>query len=145
MSISASLISLLFMRRWHHTELQVFNMASSRVLEREVQEQPRRAAAASIDFCSHKYSLLIVIGRTAQPRQTGHISREIERGKFHRPQRPDLICNKIVRAGESCWPNSPQRMQRCKDCSIIVILFNKLTADASSSGAPASASHQPSN
>ncbi|XP_040917212.1 microtubule-associated protein 1S-like [Toxotes jaculatrix] len=55
-------------------------MASSRVLEREVQEQPRRAATANLDFCLHKYSLLIIIGRSAHFRQTGHISREIERG-----------------------------------------------------------------
>ncbi|XP_069566717.1 microtubule-associated protein 1S-like [Brachyistius frenatus] len=55
-------------------------MASSRVLEREVQEEPRRAATANPDFCLHKYSLLIIIGRTARLRQTEHISREIERG-----------------------------------------------------------------
>lgn len=66
-------------------------MASSRVPEREVQEQPRRAAAASLDSCAHKYSLLVVIGRTAHPRQTAHISGEIERGKSARPQRPDQI------------------------------------------------------
>ncbi|KAE8290061.1 Microtubule-associated protein 1S [Larimichthys crocea] len=55
-------------------------MASSRVPEREVQAEPRRAATANLDFCLHKYSLLIIIGRTAHPRQTGHISGEIERG-----------------------------------------------------------------
>ncbi|XP_044023285.1 microtubule-associated protein 1S-like isoform X2 [Siniperca chuatsi] len=55
-------------------------MASSRVLEREVQEEPRRVATANPDFCLHKYSLLIIIGRTAHLRQTGHISGEIERG-----------------------------------------------------------------
>ncbi|XP_028251807.1 microtubule-associated protein 1S-like [Parambassis ranga] len=55
-------------------------MASSRVLEREVQEAPRRVATANLDFCLHKYSLLIVIGRTARLRQTEHICREIERG-----------------------------------------------------------------
>uniref|UniRef100_A0A3Q4I2Y0 Microtubule-associated protein 1Sb n=1 Tax=Neolamprologus brichardi TaxID=32507 RepID=A0A3Q4I2Y0_NEOBR len=55
-------------------------MASSRVLEREVQEEPKRAATANLDFCLHKYSLLIIIGRTARLRQTEHISREIERG-----------------------------------------------------------------
>ncbi|XP_008303184.1 electromotor neuron-associated protein 1-like, partial [Stegastes partitus] len=55
-------------------------MASSRVLEREVQEEPRRAATANLDFCLHKYSLLIIIGRTARLRQTDHISRDIERG-----------------------------------------------------------------
>ncbi|XP_022066819.2 LOW QUALITY PROTEIN: microtubule-associated protein 1S-like [Acanthochromis polyacanthus] len=55
-------------------------MASSRVLEREVQEEPRRAATANLDFCLHKYSLLIIIGRTARHRQTDHISRDIERG-----------------------------------------------------------------
>lgn len=82
------------------TSHPVSNMASSRVLEREVQEQPKRAATANIDLCAHKYSLLVVIGKTAHPRQTGHISREIERGKSARPQRPDpifLICNKIGR------------------------------------------------
>lgn len=57
-------------------------MASSRVLEREVQEEPKRAATANLDFCLHKYSLLIIIGRTARLRQTEHISREIERGRF---------------------------------------------------------------
>lgn len=55
-------------------------MASSRVLERQVQEEPRRAATANLDFCLHKYSLLIIIGRTVHLRQTGHISGEIERG-----------------------------------------------------------------
>ncbi|XP_070834806.1 microtubule-associated protein 1S-like isoform X1 [Chaetodon trifascialis] len=55
-------------------------MASSRVPEREVQEEPRRSATAKLDFCLHKYSLLIIIGRTAHLRQTAHISGEIERG-----------------------------------------------------------------
>uniref|UniRef100_UPI0037E9649E microtubule-associated protein 1S-like n=1 Tax=Semicossyphus pulcher TaxID=241346 RepID=UPI0037E9649E len=55
-------------------------MASSRVLEREVLEEPRRAATANLDFCLHKYSLLIIIGRTAHLRHTGHISGDIERG-----------------------------------------------------------------
>ncbi|XP_035466653.2 microtubule-associated protein 1S-like isoform X1 [Scophthalmus maximus] len=55
-------------------------MASGRVLERAVQEEPRRAATANLDFCQHKYSLLIIVGRTAHPRQTEHTSREIERG-----------------------------------------------------------------
>ncbi|XP_071354610.1 microtubule-associated protein 1S-like [Trachinotus anak] len=55
-------------------------MASSRVPEREVQEEPRRAATANLDFCPHKYSLLIIIGGTAHLKHTGHISREIERG-----------------------------------------------------------------
>ncbi|XP_035530111.1 microtubule-associated protein 1S-like [Morone saxatilis] len=55
-------------------------MASSRVPEREVREEPRRSATANLDFCLHKYSLLIVIGRTARPRQTAHISGDIERG-----------------------------------------------------------------
>ncbi|XP_045919250.1 microtubule-associated protein 1S-like [Micropterus dolomieu] len=54
-------------------------MASSRVLEREVQDEPRRAATANSDFCPHKYSLLIIIGRTAHLRQAGHITGEIER------------------------------------------------------------------
>ncbi|XP_029136297.2 microtubule-associated protein 1S-like isoform X1 [Labrus bergylta] len=61
-------------------ECEFSNMASSRVLEREVQEGPRRAATANIDFCLHKYSLLIIIGRTAPPGHTGHISEAIERG-----------------------------------------------------------------
>ncbi|XP_041828649.1 microtubule-associated protein 1S [Melanotaenia boesemani] len=55
-------------------------MASSRVSEREVQEELRRAATATLDYCLHKYSLLIIVGRTARFRQTDHISREIERG-----------------------------------------------------------------
>ncbi len=69
-----------FFIQWHHIQLQVSNMASSRVLERQVQEEPRRAATANLDFCLHKYSLLIIIGRTAHLRQTGHISGDIERG-----------------------------------------------------------------
>uniref|UniRef100_A0A3B5MGW7 Microtubule-associated protein 1Sb n=1 Tax=Xiphophorus couchianus TaxID=32473 RepID=A0A3B5MGW7_9TELE len=52
-------------------------MASGRVLEREVQEEPK---TATLDFCPHKYSLLAVIGRTARHRQTEHIRQEIERG-----------------------------------------------------------------
>ncbi|XP_043998997.1 electromotor neuron-associated protein 1-like isoform X3 [Gambusia affinis] len=52
-------------------------MASARVLEREVQEEPK---TATLDFCPHKYSLLAVIGRTARHRQTEHIRKEIERG-----------------------------------------------------------------
>ncbi|KAI4803865.1 hypothetical protein KUCAC02_025512 [Chaenocephalus aceratus] len=55
-------------------------MASSRVPEREVQEEPRRVATANPDLCLHKYSLLIIIGRTAHPRHAGHTSRDIERG-----------------------------------------------------------------
>nr|XP_046268940.1 microtubule-associated protein 1S-like [Scatophagus argus] len=56
-------------------------MASNRVPEREVQEEPRRSAAtANLHFCLHKHSLLIIIGRTAHPRQAGHISGDIERG-----------------------------------------------------------------
>uniref|UniRef100_A0A665V780 Microtubule-associated protein 1Sb n=1 Tax=Echeneis naucrates TaxID=173247 RepID=A0A665V780_ECHNA len=55
-------------------------MASSRVPEREVRDDPRLAASADPDFCPHKYSLLIIIGGTAHIRHTGHISREIERG-----------------------------------------------------------------
>ncbi|KAM4543274.1 microtubule-associated protein 1S-like [Odontesthes bonariensis] len=55
-------------------------MASSRVLEREVQEEQRRAATANLHFYPHKYSLLIIVGRTARLRQTEHISRDIERG-----------------------------------------------------------------
>lgn len=62
-------------------------MASSRVPEREVQEEPRRAATANLDLCLHKYSMLIIIGRSAHLRQTGHISGEIERGTFT-PTRP---------------------------------------------------------
>ncbi|KAM9354831.1 microtubule-associated protein 1S-like [Pholidichthys leucotaenia] len=58
----------------------VSNMASSRVLEREVLEESRRTATANLDFCLQKYSLLIIVGRTARPRQTEHTSREIERG-----------------------------------------------------------------
>lgn len=56
-------------------------MASSRVLEREVQEESRRVAATNLDFCDHKYSLLIIIGRISHPIQAGHVSKEIERGK----------------------------------------------------------------
>ncbi|KAM7376106.1 hypothetical protein PAMP_005853 [Pampus punctatissimus] len=55
-------------------------MASSRVLEREVQEESSRAATANLDFCLHKYSLLIIIGRTVHLRHTGHIIGQIERG-----------------------------------------------------------------
>ncbi|KAM9842912.1 microtubule-associated protein 1S-like [Aulostomus maculatus] len=56
------------------------NMASSRVPEREVQAEPRRAATANLDFSLRKYSLLIIIGRTAHPGHTGPICRDIERG-----------------------------------------------------------------
>ncbi|KAM9341542.1 microtubule-associated protein 1S-like [Symphorus nematophorus] len=64
----------------HQLSSLLSNMASSRVLEREVQEEPRRAATANLDFCLHKYSLLIIVGRTAHHRQTGHIRGDIERG-----------------------------------------------------------------
>lgn len=57
-------------------------MASSREWVREVQEEARRAATANLDFCPHKYSLLIIIGRTARPRRTEHVSGEIERGRW---------------------------------------------------------------
>ncbi|KAF0044035.1 hypothetical protein F2P81_003193 [Scophthalmus maximus] len=67
---------------------QVSNMASGRVLERAVQEEPRRAATANLDFCQHKYSLLIIVGRTAHPRQTEHTSREIERAFSHMQRYP---------------------------------------------------------
>ncbi|MED6269885.1 hypothetical protein CHARACLAT_004161, partial [Characodon lateralis] len=52
-------------------------MASSRVLEREVQQESKTATP---DFCPHKYSLLVIVGRTARHRQTEHIRKEIERG-----------------------------------------------------------------
>ncbi|XP_015259769.1 PREDICTED: microtubule-associated protein 1S-like [Cyprinodon variegatus] len=52
-------------------------MACSRVLEREVQEEQK---SATQDFCPHKYSLLIIIGRTARHRQTENIRAEIEKG-----------------------------------------------------------------
>ncbi|KAL6105496.1 map1s [Pungitius sinensis] len=55
-------------------------MASSRVPEREVREESKRAATANPDFSPHKYSLLIIIGRSALLRQTAPIDREIERG-----------------------------------------------------------------
>ncbi|RVE57353.1 hypothetical protein OJAV_G00215330 [Oryzias javanicus] len=55
-------------------------MASSREWVREVQEEARRSATANLDICPHKYSLLIIIGRTARPRRTDHVSGEIERG-----------------------------------------------------------------
>ncbi|XP_068608240.1 microtubule-associated protein 1S-like [Brachionichthys hirsutus] len=56
-------------------------MASSRVLGREVQKQPRRPATATLDFCLHRYSLLIVIGRSAHCAQTRLIRGETERGQ----------------------------------------------------------------
>lgn len=56
-------------------------MASSRVQEREVLQEPRRAATAKLDFSPRRFSLLIIIGRTAHPGQTaGLIGGEIERG-----------------------------------------------------------------
>ncbi|XP_062413392.1 microtubule-associated protein 1B-like [Pungitius pungitius] len=55
-------------------------MASSRVPEREVREESKRAATANPDFSPHKYSLLIIIGRSALLRRTAPIDREIERG-----------------------------------------------------------------
>ncbi|KAM6912226.1 LOW QUALITY PROTEIN: microtubule-associated protein 1S-like, partial [Xenentodon cancila] len=65
----------------HHTQARASNMASSREWVREVREEPRRTATtANLDFCLHKYSLLILIGRTVRSRQTDHISREINRG-----------------------------------------------------------------
>ncbi|XP_028294522.1 microtubule-associated protein 1S-like [Gouania willdenowi] len=53
------------------------NMASSRVLEREVLIEPR---PANLSFSPHKYSLLIITGRTERVGQTDHIRGEIERG-----------------------------------------------------------------
>ncbi|XP_056281917.1 microtubule-associated protein 1S-like [Pseudoliparis swirei] len=56
-------------------------MASGRVPEREVREESRRAATANPpDFSIHRYSLLIITGRTAHLEHTGPISRDIERG-----------------------------------------------------------------
>ncbi|XP_074547498.1 microtubule-associated protein 1S-like [Halichoeres trimaculatus] len=55
-------------------------MAFSRVLEREVQEEPRLAATANLDFSLHKHSLLIIIGRTAEPGHAGLTRGDIERG-----------------------------------------------------------------
>ncbi|KAM8913346.1 microtubule-associated protein 1S-like [Spinachia spinachia] len=63
-----------------HQTVQVSNMASSRVPEREVREESKRAATANPVFSPHKYSLLIIIGRSALLRQTAPIDREIERG-----------------------------------------------------------------
>ncbi|KAG7510923.1 hypothetical protein JOB18_036039 [Solea senegalensis] len=56
-------------------------MACSRVQEeREVQEEPRSAATANLHFSQHKYSLLIIVGRTAHLAQSRLICGEIERG-----------------------------------------------------------------
>jgi len=61
------------------------NMASGRVPEREVREESRRAATANPpDFSIHRYSLLIITGRTAHLEHTGPISRDIERGTSSR-------------------------------------------------------------
>lgn len=65
-----------------HPNCRLPNMASSRVPEREVREEARRAATANLDFSPHKHSLLIIVGRTAHLRQTGHICGDIERGTF---------------------------------------------------------------
>ncbi|XP_034051079.1 microtubule-associated protein 1S-like [Thalassophryne amazonica] len=53
-------------------------MASSRVLEREAHKEVMRSA--NLGFCPHKYSLLIVVGRTDQHVRAEHVIRELERG-----------------------------------------------------------------
>uniref|UniRef100_A0AAQ4NSK7 Microtubule-associated protein 1Sb n=1 Tax=Gasterosteus aculeatus aculeatus TaxID=481459 RepID=A0AAQ4NSK7_GASAC len=55
-------------------------MASSRLPEREVREESKRVATANPDFSPHKFSLLIITGRSAPLTQTAPINREIERG-----------------------------------------------------------------
>lgn len=140
---------------------QVSNMASGRVLERAVQEEPRRAATANLDFCQHKYSLLIIVGRTAHPRQTEHTSREIERGTYMYFDPPLSYCTDTVSlilphsvfGGKtnqmlefsSSSKSSPGMahmtlLQRLAICNVI---HPMPTEDASSGDAPPSASPHP--
>lgn len=62
-------------------------MASGRVAEREVLEEEARRTA-DLHLSPHKHSLLIIVGRTAHPGQTGLVAREIERGTFLRGPHP---------------------------------------------------------
>lgn len=64
-----------------HPHCKLPNMASSRVAEREVREEEARRTA-DLHLSPHKHSLLIIVGRTAHPGQTGHVGGEIERGTF---------------------------------------------------------------
>lgn len=109
-------VRLFFSIQWHHIQLQVFNMASSRVPEREVREQPRRVATANLDLCVHKHSLLVIIGRTAHLRQTGHISREIERGRFP-PARVAFIHNVL----KTYMSIGSRRVIHCQGCYTDII------------------------
>ena len=82
LSVIKAAVSLAVRSMTSHPNCRLPNMASSRVPEREVREEPRRAATANLDFSLHKHSLLIIVGRTAHLRQTGHICGDIERGTF---------------------------------------------------------------
>ncbi|XP_054653274.1 electromotor neuron-associated protein 1-like isoform X2 [Dunckerocampus dactyliophorus] len=55
------------------------NMASGRLREREVRQEARRCADLSF-LQSNKYSLLIVIGRTAHHGHAGHVCQHIQSG-----------------------------------------------------------------
>lgn len=110
-----------------------FNMASCRLLGREVREEPMRAATANTDFCPHKYSVLIIIGRTAQFSQTGHISREIERGTSISARSLQLLhaillCSIFSQNTDSCKLSSPNDQWRCNtDPNAVFMWFCRLT------------------
>lgn len=136
-----------------HPNCRLPNMASSRVPEREVREEPRRAATANLDFSPHKHSLLIIVGRTAHLRQTGHICGDIERGTFASRTR----LSHLPQHRSPPLQHSLEKRRRIASCRRVnyrrgVLLFapvavfmsfvlsTLLTEDASSGGAPPSAS-----
>ncbi|KAJ0062990.1 hypothetical protein NL108_010274 [Boleophthalmus pectinirostris] len=56
-------------------------MASARLLLLQEEREVREEEIAKVDFCLHKHSLLIVVGRSGeQGHAAGHIGRDIERG-----------------------------------------------------------------
>lgn len=130
-------------------------MASSRVPEREVREEARRAATANLHCSSlHKYSLLIVVGRTTRLGQTGHVGGEIERGTsapststlLHQQQHRASFCFNFFSppARQQSSFSSPKSKPRLPLCcgSVYVILSTAPTGPRMRhlAGAPPSAS-----
>lgn len=128
-------------------------MASSRLPEREVREESKRVATANPDFSPHKFSLLIITGRSAPLTQTAPINREIERGTLvSTPYAavavlPPLLLYTRIKYSDACKPSSndsSSTMLHWARCSACVIWFTPLIEDASSGNSPPSASPHPS-
>lgn len=96
-------------------------MASSRLLllpEREVQEEPGQIA--KLDFCHHKHSVLIVVGRSCEHGHAGHIRKDIERGMCTAFAAMHLHI--LNNQSSSLLEGTPPIMLHWPHCSVYVII-----------------------